>query len=138
MPTDSPRHWRPITLGGSFPAPAGAYSPAVRAGNLLFVAGQIPKDPMTGEIVQGDIRTQTRRVLDNLRLVLEAGGATLDDVVSVSVFLADANDWGAFNEVYRDILRPPYPARTAVGAQLRGILVEINAIAILPKDRAST
>lgn len=100
----------------------------------MFISGQIPKDPRTGEIVQGDVRTQTRQVLENLRLVLESGGATLDDVVSVSVFLADANDWDAFNEVYRDVFRPPYPARTAVGAQLRGILVEINAIAVLRQD----
>ena len=97
----------------------------------MFISGQIPKNPLTGELITGDVQTQTRQVLENLRIVLEAGGATLDDVVSVTVFLADANDWAAFNEVYREVFRQPYPARTAVGAQLRGILVEINAIAML-------
>ncbi len=122
--------WQPITLSADFPPPAGPYSPAVRAGNLLFASGQVPKDPRTGEIVGRDVREQARRTLENLQMVLEAAGATMADVVSITVYLADALDWGAFNEVYREVFRPPYPARTVVGAQLRGVLVEISAVAM--------
>ncbi len=125
----SERSWRPVTLGPDVPPPAGAYSPGVRAGDLLFVSGQIPRDPRTGQIVGDDVVTQTRQVLDNLKAVLEAGDATLDDLVSVTVYLADEKDWPTFNEVYRETLRPPYPTRAVVGAQLRGILVEVSAIA---------
>ncbi|GAC1517097.1 MAG: RidA family protein [Gemmatimonadaceae bacterium] len=112
--------------------PVGAYSPAARAGNLIFVSGQVPKDPRTGEVEPGDVRAQTRRVLANVAAVLEAASASLHDVVSVTAYLANADDWAAFNEVYRDVFRPPYPTRTTVGAQLRGILVEVSAIAVAP------
>ena len=125
------RHWQPVTLDDSLPRPAGAYSPGVRAGDLLFVSGQVPRDPATGEVVSGGIEAQTRRVLENVRLVLAAGGATLDDVVSVTVYLADVDHWGTFNEIYRSVFSPPYPSRTAVGAQLRGILVEVSAVALV-------
>jgi 2-iminobutanoate/2-iminopropanoate deaminase len=121
--------WDPIELPADYPPPAGPYSPAVRAGDLIFVSGQVPKDPRTGEIVGTHVREQARRTLDNLRLVLESAGATLADIVSITVYLADPLDWGAFNEVYREVFRPPYPARTVVGAQLRGVLVEISAVA---------
>jgi 2-iminobutanoate/2-iminopropanoate deaminase len=126
---DGSRTWDPVTLGEDHPPPKGAYSPAVRAGALLFVSGQVPRDPRTGEVVGGDVAAQARRTLENLRLVLAAGGATLDDVVSVTVYLADENDWGTFNEVYREAFSPPYPSRTVVGAGLRGVLVEISAVA---------
>lgn len=125
------RTWMPVTLGEGYPAPKGAYSPAVRAGDLLFVSGQVPRDPSSGEVVDGDLVAQARRTLENLRLVLAAAGASLEDVVSVTVYLADENDWGAFNEVYRETFRPPYPSRTVVGASLRGVLVEISAVARL-------
>lgn len=128
---ESSRRWRPLTLSPEMPAPAGAYSPGVRAGDLLFVSGQVPRDPRTGELVGGDVAAQTRQVLENVRAVLVAGGATLEDVVSVTVYLSDPGDWGAFNEVYKQVFRSPYPTRTAVGARLRGILVEISAIAYL-------
>ena len=127
--SESKRAWEPVTLGEGFPPPKGAYSPGVRAGDLLFVSGQVPRDPHTGEPVGGDVVAQTRRTLENLRLVLAAGGATLDDVASVTVYLADDNDWDAFNGVYRETFRPPYPARAVVGAGLRGVLVEISAVA---------
>lgn len=126
------RRWHPVTLGGDVPAPVGAYSPAVRAGNLLFVSGQVPRDPRTGALGADDIAGQTRQVLRNLEHVLAAASATLADVVSVTVYLADENDWTAFNDVYRTVFRSPYPSRTAVGARLRGILVEVSAIAVLP------
>ena len=128
---DATRRWHPVMLGADVPPPAGAYSPGVRAGNLLFVSGQVPKDPRTGAIVGDDVTGQTRQVLRNLRGVLEAGGATLADVVSVTVYLEDEGDWGTFNEVYRTVFSPPYPSRAVVGARLRGILVEVSAVAYL-------
>ena len=126
------RHWQPISLGADVPAPKGAYAPAVRFGDLLFVSGQVPVDVRTGELLGGDIRAQTKAVLANLRRVLEAAGATLDDVVAVTAYLADPDDWDAFNEAYRETFSPPYPTRTTVGAGLRGILVEVSAIAVRP------
>ncbi|MEJ7812449.1 MAG: Rid family hydrolase [Gemmatimonadaceae bacterium] len=125
------RAWQPVTLGPDIPPPKGAYSPGVRAGSFLFVSGQVPTDPATGETKGADIVAQATVVLDKLRAVLAAGGATLDDVVSVTVYLADVGDWGAFNDVYRATFRPPFPARAVVGAQLRGILVEVSAVAIV-------
>jgi 2-iminobutanoate/2-iminopropanoate deaminase len=126
--SDSPR-WTPITLGPDLPAPRGAYSPAIRAGDFVFVSGQVPQDPHTGQIVGSEVREQTRQVLANVRLALEAAGATMADIVSVTAYLADSGDWTAFNEVYREVLQAPYPTRTTVGVQLRGIRVEISAIA---------
>jgi 2-iminobutanoate/2-iminopropanoate deaminase len=126
------RSWHTVSLPADVPTPKGAYSPAVRFGDLLFVSGQVPRDLRTGESLGDDIRSQTKGVLENLRCVLEAAGATLDDVVAVTAYLADPNDWEAFNEAYRATFRPPYPTRTTVGAGLRGILVEISAIAARP------
>jgi 2-iminobutanoate/2-iminopropanoate deaminase len=124
------RRWKPI-VDASLPAPAGAYSPAVRAGNLIFVSGQVPRDPVTGELVGTDIATQSRQVLKNLSDILSAAGASFSDVVAATVFLADEGDWAAFNEIYKATFSAPYPARTVVGAQLRGgFLVEVNAIAV--------
>ena len=127
----STRSWQPTGSAPGAPPPAGAYSPAVRAGNLLFVSGQIPKNPDTGEIVGNDIRAQARQTLENVAAVLRASGASLSDVVSVTVYLADENDWGAYNEVHSTFFDSPYPARAVVGARLRGILVEVSAIAAL-------
>lgn len=130
----SVRHWTPVTLP-DLPPPAGAYSPGVRTANaarLLFVSGQTPRDPATGQIVGTTVEEQTRVTLANLERILRAGGATLQDVVSVTVYLADENDWGTFDQVYRTVFSPPFPTRAVVGAQLRGILVEIAAIAAVP------
>ena len=123
------RKWQPLSLGSDVPAPAGAYSPGVRAGDFVFVSGQVPKDPRTGQLVGEDVATQTRQVLKNVQAVLEAAGASLDDVVSVIAYLSDIDDWGEFNETYKQVLRAPYPTRTALGAQLRGILVEVSCVA---------
>jgi 2-iminobutanoate/2-iminopropanoate deaminase len=97
----------------------------------MFVSGQTPRDQATGEIVAGDVEAQTRLTLANMERILIAGGATLANVVSITVYLADENDWGTFDRVYRTVFAPPYPARAVVGASLRGILVEISAIAAL-------
>ena len=123
------RNWTPITLGPDFPPPVGPYSPAVRAGDLVFVSGQVPRDPKSGELLGGTIEEQTRGTLANLKRALEAAGASIEQVVACTVYLADENDWGRFNEVYRSVFSPPYPTRTVVGASLRGVLVEVSAIA---------
>jgi 2-iminobutanoate/2-iminopropanoate deaminase len=123
------RAWSPADVGTGVRAPAGAYSPAVRAGSLVFVSGQVPKDQATGETVGSDVTEQTRVVLENAARVLAAAGASLDDVVSVTAYLADIGDWQAFDDAYRAIFRPPYPTRTTVGAQLHGFLVEISLVA---------
>lgn len=123
------RSWTPVALDAKFPPPVGAYSPAVRAGDLVFVSGQVPKDPRTGAVVGKDVREQTRQVFENAERALTAAGATLEDVVSVTVYLAHMSDWSDFDAIYREILRPPFPTRTTVGADLRGFLVEVTLIA---------
>ena len=134
----APRRWTPVTLGDDadgapVPPPKGAYSPAVRAGDFVYVSGQVPRDPRTGALVgEGDVAAQTRQTLANLSAVLAAAGCALTDVVSVAVHLADADDWGAFDAVYRETFRPPFPTRTVVGAALRGVLVEVTAVAYAP------
>ena len=129
MPDSTARRWSPAPRPAGDPAPKGPYNPAVRAGGFVFVSGQTPRDPGTGEVVGTGIDAQSRQTLENLRRTLEAASASLDDVVSVTVYLADPALWDAFNVVYRDFFRDPYPSRTAVGAGLRGILVEVSAVA---------
>ena len=113
------------------PKAIGPYSQAVRAGQLLFVSGQVPLDPATGQIVDGDIAAQTRRVFDNLGAVLTAGGRSFADVVRTTVFLADMNDFAAVNEIYGQYFSEPYPARATVQvARLpKDARVEIDVIA---------
>jgi 2-iminobutanoate/2-iminopropanoate deaminase len=127
--TEASRSWTPITLAAEYPPPVGAYSPAERAGNLIFISGQVPKDPRTGAITGTDVRAQTKQVLANAERALNAAGATLEDVVAVTAYIARMDDWSDFDAEYRAILRPPYPTRTTVGADLRGFLVEISMIA---------
>jgi 2-iminobutanoate/2-iminopropanoate deaminase len=122
------RAWQPVQPAADAPPPAGAYSSAILAGDLIFVSGQVPRDPRTGELPDGVV-AQTRQVLENLRAVLAAAGASLDDVVSITAYLAHIGDWEEFNAAYRDVFRPPYPTRTTVGAHLHGFLVEISAVA---------
>ena len=119
----------PVTSSGAPPA-IGPYSQAVRAGSLLFVSGQIPLDPVTGRIVDGDVTAQTQRVLRSLDAVVRAAGATLDDVVKTTVYLADMNDFAAMNRVYATWFADPAPARAAVQvARLpKNAQVEIDAI----------
>ncbi len=113
------------------PKTVGPYSQAIRAGDLLFVAGQIPLDPATGNLVDGDVTVQARRVLDNIGAVLKAGGLAFADVVRTTVFLADMNDLAAMNQVYGAYFSEPYPARATVEvARLpRDVRIEIEAIA---------
>jgi 2-iminobutanoate/2-iminopropanoate deaminase len=113
------------------PKAIGPYSQAVRAGQLLFASGQIPLDPHTGTIVEGDVGAQTRRVMENLAAVLKSGGLSFADVVRTTVFLADMNDFAAVNEVYGKYFSEPFPARATVQvARLpRDVKVEIDLIA---------
>ena len=110
-------------------SPVGAYSQGLRAGGFLFVSGQGPLDPQTGQIVGATIEEQTARVLENIKAILEAGGAGLADVVKVSAHLSDLSLFQRYNAVYASYFPDPKPARTTVGSQLPGILVEIDAIA---------
>lgn len=123
------RNWQKVELGEAFPSPAGAYSPVIKAGPFLFVSGQIPSDPATGQIIGSGVAEQTRYVIDKLSRTLEAAGASLKDVVSVTAYLSDINDWDEFNRTYRSCFEAPYPTRTTVGAGLHGVLVEITAVA---------
>ena len=129
MSDSSTRAWSPAPRPAGDPPPKGPYNPAVRAGDFVFVSGQTPREPATGSVVGDTIEAQSRRTLDNVRRVLEAAGAGLGDVVAVTVYLTDMRSWDAFNAIYREYFQEPYPSRTAVGVELRDILVEVSAIA---------
>ena len=115
------------------PKAIGPYSQAIRAGSLVFVSGQIPLDPATGAMVDGDISAQTHRVFANLRAILEAAGASFDHVVRTTVYLADMNDFTVVNEIYGTYFSSPAPARATVQAARlpRDARVEIDLIASL-------
>jgi len=115
------------------PQAIGPYSQGIRAGPLVFVSGQIPIDPATGDVIKGDIRTQTHRVLENLRGVLEAAGTSLKGVVKTTIFLVNMEDYGAVNEVYAEFFKDSKPARATVEASRlpKDVGVEIEAIAIV-------
>ena len=115
------------------PKAIGPYSQAIRAGSLLFLSGQIPIDPATGQMVEGDIAQQTHRVFKNLAAILDEAGASFDHVVRTTVYLADMNDFAAMNEVYGTYFSSPAPARATVQAARlpRDARVEIDLIASL-------
>ena len=115
------------------PQAIGPYSQAVRAGTHVFCSGQIPIDPATGLIIDGDISVQTRQVLTNLSRVLEAAGAALDQVVKTTVYLADMDDFAAMNAVYGTFFSSPAPARSTIQAARlpRDARVEIDVIAVI-------
>lgn len=114
------------------PRAIGPYSQAICVGQWVFLSGQIPLDPVTGNIVGTDIRTQTSQVLKNIEAVLAAAGCSLQDVVKTTVFLADLADFAAFNEVYTGCFRDSPPARSTVQAARlpKDVKVEIDAIAV--------
>ena len=115
----------------SAPKAIGPYSQGIRAGSLLFVSGQVPIDPATGQIIAGDIAAQTHRVFQNIGEILKAGGASFDHVVRTTVFLADMNDFSAMNEVYATYFTSPAPARATVEVSRlpKDARVEIDVIA---------
>ena len=114
------------------PAAIGPYSQAVRSGNFLFCSGQIPLDPQSGQVVSGDIATQARRVLDNIRAVLKAEGLTFENIVKTTIFLTDLGDFQVVNDVYGSYFQQQPPARSTVqvSALPKGANVEIEVIAV--------
>jgi reactive intermediate/imine deaminase len=122
---------RRITGGAGVPAPRGSYSAGVAIGAQVFVAGQVPVDPATGRLVAGDVLAQARQALDNLEAVLLAAGASLDDVVRATVYLADLDDFDAADEAWQERFGGARPARTTIGCALRpGVRYEVDAIAV--------
>jgi 2-iminobutanoate/2-iminopropanoate deaminase len=124
---------RQLVTAPDAPKAMGAYSPAIKAGNLLFISGQIPLDPTTGNLIQGDIAAQADQVMLNLTALLRAAGASFTNVVRTTVYLADMNDFAGMNEVYSRYIVDPPPARATVQvARLpRDVKIEIDAIAVL-------
>jgi len=124
---------RQVISAPDAPKAMGAYSPAIKAGNLLFVSGQIPIDPASGALVDGDITAQTEQVMRNLGALLRAAGAGYEHVVRTTVFLANMDDFAAMNEVYSRHIAAPPPARATVQvARLpRDVKIEVDAIAVL-------
>lgn len=117
----------------SAPRAIGPYSQGIRAGSLLFVSGQVPIDPATGNVIEGDIAAQTHRVFQNIGEILKAGGASFEHVVRTTVFLADMNDFGAMNAVYATYFSAPAPARATVQVSRlpKDARIEIDVIASL-------
>ena len=115
------------------PAAIGPYSQATRAGNLVFFSGQIPLDPATGELVQGDIAAQARRAFDNLKAVCEAAGGSMDDIARVGLYLTDLSQFAAVNTVMGEYFAQPYPARSTieVPALPKGAVFEVDAVMVL-------
>jgi 2-iminobutanoate/2-iminopropanoate deaminase len=116
----------------SAPAAIGPYSQAVRAGSLVFLSGQIALDPQSGQMITGDVATQTDQIMKNLGAVLDAAGCSFDDVARATIYVVDLAHYGAINEVYGRFFRPPYPARSTVqvAALPRGAQVEIDFVAV--------
>ncbi len=115
------------------PSAIGPYSQAVRIGNTVYFSGQVPLDPANGELVQGDIATQTRRVFDNLEAVCTAAGGSFDDIARVGIYLVDLNDFSEVNTVMAEYFTAPYPARSTIEVKglPRGAQVEIDAVMVL-------
>jgi len=124
---------REVIFTQNAPRPVGAYSQAIKAGGFLFIAGQVAIDPKTGKPVGGDIRTQTRRILENIKAILAAAGGSLDNVVKVTVYLADPEDFQGMNEVYAEYFKEKPPARATVAGRIpgKGFLLEVDSIAYL-------
>lgn len=115
------------------PRAGGAYTPGIAVGNLVFVSGQGPLDPQTGEVVGFDLAEQTRHALANVERVLREGGASLADVVRVDAFLTDLGQFEVYDTVYRDVFGEHLPTRTTIETPLHGMLIEINAIAYVDR-----
>lgn len=117
----------------SAPAAIGTYSQAVKVNNTVYLSGQIPLDPQTMELVQGDIKVHIRRVFDNLKAVCEASGGDLSDIVKLNIFLTDLGNFAAVNEVMAEYFNQPFPARAAIGVnQLpKGAQVEMDGIVVI-------
>jgi 2-iminobutanoate/2-iminopropanoate deaminase len=121
-----------VTAAGA-PKAIGPYSPAVKVGNMLFLSGSIPLDPISGQLVEGGIKEQTTRVLENIKGLLAAAGTDFHHVVRTTVFMVDLGEFAAMNEVYSSYFTAPYPARSTVQVVKlpRDVRVEIDVIAVL-------
>lgn len=121
-----------VTAAGAAKA-IGPYSPALKVGNLLFLSGSIPLDPVSGQLVEGGIAEQTRRVMDNIKALLEAGGASFHHVARTTVFMVDLGEFATMNEIYASYFTAPYPARATVQVVKlpKDVRVEIDVIAVL-------
>jgi reactive intermediate/imine deaminase len=115
------------------PQAIGTYSQAVKAGNTVYLSGQIPLDPVTGSLIAGDIKRQIERVFDNLAAVAQAAGGALNDAVKLTIYLTDLGNFPAVNEVMAKYFKEPYPARATVGvaALPKGAQVEVDAVLVL-------
>jgi 2-iminobutanoate/2-iminopropanoate deaminase len=120
-----------IILSKKAPAAIGPYSPALKVGNLIFASGQVPVDPKTGEMIEGDIEAQTKRVLENLKAVLKPYSIGLENVVKATVFLKDMNNFSRVNKVYGEYFKEKFPARSCVEVSRlpKDAEIEIEAIA---------
>jgi 2-iminobutanoate/2-iminopropanoate deaminase len=117
--------------------PVGIYSQGIVAsGPTVYISGQGPINPETGQLVKGSFREEAERVFQNLTILLEAAGTSWANVTKVGVFLADLSNFAEMNQVYQQFVTKPYPARTTVGAQLPGIAIEVDVIAVLPQENA--
>ena len=121
-----------VTAAGAAKA-IGPYSPALKVGNLLFLSGSIPLDPVSGQLVEGGIKEQTTRVMENIKALLEAAGASFNNIARTTVFMVDLGEFGAMNEVYSSYFTAPYPARSTVQVVKlpKDVRVEIDVIAVL-------
>lgn len=125
---------RQVVVSEKLPKPSGPYSPAVIAGDFVYVSGQGPTDPATGKLVTDSVQAETRQVLKNVQAILDAAGTSLANVVKCNVYLADRHDFAAMNEVYREFFPTEPPARTTVQAHPPvEIRVEIDCVAHLPR-----
>lgn len=124
---------RTIVNTSSAPAAIGPYAQAVRSGNTLYLSGQVPLDPATGTLVEGDIMIQANRIFDNIAAVCSAAGGSLDSLVRVGIYLTDLSAFAQVNEVMAQRLAEPYPARSTIGvaALPLGAAIEMDAIAVL-------
>ncbi len=114
------------------PKPGGPYSPGIKIDKLFFISGQVPVNPDSAKLVEGDIKEQTRQVMENMKSIIKAAGGSVDDIVKVNAFLKDMSDFKAFNEVYKSYFNEPYPARSCVEcANPVGALVEVEFTAVL-------
>ena len=125
-----------ITAAGAAKA-IGPYSPALKVGEMLFLSGSIPLDPVSGQLVEGGIREQTTRVMENIKALLDAAGAGFSNVARTTVFMVDLGEFAAMNEIYSSYFTAPYPARSTVQVVKlpRDVRVEIDVIAILESEK---
>jgi 2-iminobutanoate/2-iminopropanoate deaminase len=119
------------------PTPVGPYSQAIRAGNFIFVAGQVPVNPATGEFVKGSMTLQTQRCMDNIKAILAAAGSAPKDIVRTTIYLTNMNDFTEVNEAYGNYFDLEPPARTTIQAAAlpKGVAIEIDAIAYVPEKK---